>query len=421
LSSITPLHDDSGLISFVAVHRDISDMVAMEEQLRQSQKMEAVGMLVGGIAHDFNNVLAGILGNLYLIKKKLVDSPRLYKRIEGVEEQGYAAAGMVRQLLSFSRKDVPDTKEIDLIPFARELMQFASVSVPESMEFKLDVEEGQKLIVSCDPVQMQQSLLNLIVNASHAIHDKEGGGGRIVLRVSRSVPNHNSLSLNDTWAFEAPPHGWACISVEDNGTGMDRETKSKIFEPFFTTKASGVGTGLGLAMVQGYVEMLHGVIDVQSSPGAGTLFHIYLPLSQHKEIIPDMYAKQVRPGNGERILIADDDENVRWALCDILESANYRTIEASNGEEAMTLFAKHAEQLDMVILDVVMPKATGVEVADYIQLSQKQFPIAFMTGYDKEQALSMKTDGSHSLLRKPWNIEQLNAVLDRGLRKSTDL
>jgi len=418
LSSITPFHDEQGSISFVAVHRDITEMVEMEEQLRQSQKMEAVGMLVGGIAHDFNNVLAGILGNLYLVKKELIDSPKLYERLEGVEEQGYAAAGMVRQLLSFSRKGLPDIKDVDLIPFAEELVKFARVSVPESAEFRLEIEVDRQCIVSCDPVQMQQSLLNLIVNASHAIHDKEDGSGEIILRISLSQSAPDDLLLNDSHSFETSPQAWVCISVEDNGSGMEEEIRRKIFEPFFTTKPSGVGTGLGLAMVQGYVEMLHGVVDVQSTLGVGSTFHIYLPLSNHEKVYSDPYAKQVRPGNGECILIADDDERVRWALCDILKSANYNIIEAKNGEEAMALFAEYANRLDMAILDVVMPKATGMQVAEYIQHSDKHFPVSFMTGYDQGQTLSLKLNHSHTLLRKPWDIEQLNAVLDKGLATS---
>lgn len=413
LSSITPIHDDLDQISFVCVHRDVSDMAAMEEQLRQSQKMEAIGMLVGGIAHDFNNVLAGILGNLYLVKQELADSPRLYKRIEGVEEQGYAAAGMVRQLLSFSRKGLPDVKDIDLVPFTKELLKFARVSVPESIQFNCTLDEEDGLVVRCDPVQMQQSLLNLIVNATHAITSK-GEGGEINLRLNCSEAPDQSLLLNDTWAFKKVPEKWVCISVEDSGCGMDAVTKSKIFEPFYTTKANSLGTGLGLAMVQGYIEMLHGAIDVQSELDQGSCFDIYLPLSDHRPASPELARDCVRQGQGKLILVADDEESVRQALCDILESANYQVIAASNGEEAMQLFCEHAEKLDMVILDIVMPKMSGVDVATYIRDRHAEFPVALMTGYDKENTLSMDVVSSHALIRKPWTVSQLNEALDRA-------
>ena len=410
LTSITPIHDDFEAISFIDVHRDISDMVVMEEQLRQSQKMEAIGMLVGGIAHDFNNVLAGILGNLYLVKHKLVDSPKLYARIEGIEEQGYAAAGMVRQLLSFSRKGLPDVKEIDLVSFIKELLKFARVSVPESTQLHALFEDEKSFVVRCDAVQLQQSLLNLIVNATHAIAENEGVKGEITLRLnSAKTPDH--LIVNNSWAYEEKPEGWVCLSLEDNGCGMDKETQSKIFEPFFTTKSSSVGTGLGLAMVQGYIEMLHGVMDVESTLGEGTRFDIYLPLSSNEASVQDKERDEVRPGDGQCILVADDDERVRRALCDILESANYNTIEACNGKEAMELFSEHVERLDMAILDIVMPKASGSAVAAHIRRSHQDFPIAFMTGYDKENALALEINSSHTLIRKPWDISQLNAAL----------
>lgn len=416
LTSITPIHGDFDSVSFIAVHRDISDMVAMEEQLRQSQKMEAIGMLVGGIAHDFNNVLAGILGNLYLVKQQLVDSPKLHARIEGVEEQGYAAAGMVRQLLSFSRKGLPDVKEIDLVRFVRGLLKFARVSVPESVQLHGVIEDEASFVVRCDAVQLQQSLLNLIVNATHAIAENGDVAGEIALRLhSSDAPNH--LIVNDHWAYGEKPEGWVCLSLEDNGCGMDQETQSKIFEPFFTTKSSSIGTGLGLAMVQGYIEMLHGVMDVKSAPGEGTRFDIYLPLSSNEASIQEKERDEVRPGNGQCILVADDDDRVRRALCDILESANYNTIQACNGEEAMVLFSEHVERLDMAILDIVMPKVSGSDVAAHIRASHQDFPIAFMTGYDKENTLALEINSSHITIRKPWDVSQLNAALMKAFIK----
>jgi len=414
LSSMTPVRDEDGALYFASVHKDITDMVAMEEQLRQSQKMEAVGMLVGGIAHDFNNVLTGILGNLYLVKRRLIDSPKLHKRIENIEEQGYSAAAMVRQLLSFSRKGVPDIKEIDLSSFAKELVKFAHVSVPESMQLTLDVETRQRLVVRCDPIQMQQSLLNLIVNATHAIHARNKTGGRISIRISVVDPLAAHSASRDDNGISSD---WVCISIEDNGIGMDEETKSRMFEPFFTTKPRGVGTGLGLAMIQGYVEMLHGSIDVQSKPGDGTCFNICLPLSHASEECSTKNREALREGNGECILIADDDETVRAALRDILEAAHYRVIEAVDGEEAKVMFSEHSDDLDMAILDVVMPKAGGVQVADYIHGYKKGFPVVFMTGYDKDSALSAEFRNSQDLLRKPWDIEQLNSVFNKYLHK----
>jgi len=416
LTSITPIHDEQGGISFIAVHRDISDMVAMEEKLRQSQKMEAVGMLVSGIAHDFNNVLAGMLGNLYLIRKRMADAPELAERIESVENQGYGAAGMVRQLLSFSRKDMPDVKEIDLAPFAKELVKFAQVSVPENIEFICHV-DNRELMVSCDPVQLQQSLLNLIVNATHAVLERNTDNGDSKGRIELSA----KLAALPEWLAARTDgsvntaQSWACISVRDNGIGMDQSTLERIFEPFFTTKPSDTGTGLGLAMVKGYIEALGGMIDVESTPGSGTCLSVYLPLSVDEHAETQVKTTSLRQGQGELILVADDNSSVLEALSNILESVNYRVLKASDGEHAIRLFNEHAEQLDMAILDMVMPKASGMQAAKHMSSKRKDFSVVLMTGYDKQEAMLSEKDTPYQVLRKPWSLANLNDVLATSL------
>ena len=418
LTSITPMRDEQGALSFIAVHRDISDMVAMEDKLRQSQKMEAIGLLVSGIAHDFNNVLAGMLGNLYLVRKRLNDMPDLTGRIEDVEQQGYAAAGMVRQLLSFSRKDLPDVKNIDLAPFTKELAKFAKVSVPENIEFSCNV-DNSVLMVSCDPVQLQQSLLNLIVNAAHAVMERNtddaDSRGRIELSARLAEPPqwhaaHTDVSIDTVQA-------WVCIRVRDNGIGMDPSTLDQIFEPFFTTKPSGTGTGLGLAMVKGYIEALGGMVDVDSAPGSGTCMSVYLPLAAGKQGEKQEKTALLRQGAGELILVADDNSSVLEALSSILESINYRVLRASNGEHAMQLFNEHEGELDMAILDMVMPKASGMQAARLMSHTRKNFKVVLMTGYDKQDAMLSKKDMPYQVLRKPWSLTNLNNVLVTSLPK----
>lgn len=406
LTSMTPIEQEDDTKAFVLVHRDITAMVAMEEQLRQAQKMEAIGMLVGGIAHDFNNVLAGILGNLYLVRKRLQGRPELQARIERVEQQGYGAAGMVRQLLSFARKGTPDVKVLDLVPFLKELIKFAHVSVPESIVLDSRI-EVERLLIRCDPVQLQQSLLNLIVNATHAVRDKGDSSGKIelVLDVSEPPVEHPAMAVLGSWAR---------ISVHDNGIGMDDETRKRMFDPFFTTKTSTIGTGLGLTMVQGYVEMLHGLIQVASEPGSGTVITLWLPVAAEACGMDEQKEATLRQGSGELLLLADDDHVVLDALSEILEGANYRVLSASSGEEALSLFARYEGQLDMAILDIVMPSGTGIEVARQMHSRQQGLPVVFMTGYDRQNALI--SDGSgRMMLRKPWNIGQLNHVLERSL------
>ena len=413
LTSVTPIRDEDGSFCFVGVHRDISEMVLMEEKLRQSQKMEAVGMLVSGIAHDFNNVLAGILGNLYLIKRYLKEDVKMLRRIEGVEEQGYAAAGMIRQLLSFARQSAVDSKNLNLGPFISELGKFSRVSIPKNIDFDIAV-EGDAFIVCCDPVQMQQTLLNMIVNATHAIETKAAGTGRIGLRIA-VAQSPQQLICNDSWAYDKQPDQWVCISIEDDGIGMDSQVMGRVFEPFYTTKETGVGTGLGLAMVQSYIQALHGVIDLHSQPGVGSRFDIYLPLLGQAATVDAIKQDAVRQGSGELVLLADDDEGIRGALSDILESANYRVIEAVNGEEAMQKFAEYGSQLHLAIIDVVMPKSTGVQVARHIRSIRRELPVVYMTAY-ASQVLHDSGEQSPLMLSKPWSIEALNAVLALSLK-----
>ncbi|MDX8404668.1 MAG: PAS domain S-box protein [Mariprofundus sp.] len=409
LSSMTPIEQPDGRLAFVAVHRDISDMVMVEAELRQSQKMEAVGMLVGGIAHDFNNVLAGLLGNLFLVKRHLESFPDLQKRIERVEEQGYAAAGMVRQLLSFSRKSQPDVKVLDLVPFCRELVKFARVSVPENVTLECQVHSDQ-LMVRCDPVQLQQSLLNLIVNATHALSEGHATGdhGEIILVVEAGCPLNNDATASASYS-------WGRVAVRDNGKGMDAETQERMFEPFFTTKGSDVGTGLGLAMVQNYVESLHGQIDVFSEPGKGTCLNVWLPTVADECAADVEQESQLRAGNGELLLIADDDKTVLEALSTMLEGANYRVLQACSGDDALRLFGKHEKELDMAILDMVMPKGMGSEVASAMQNRRRGLPIVFMTGYDRENTLPSHSENSLPVLQKPWDIARLNQLLEQSL------
>jgi len=417
LTSITPIRDEQDGLAFIGVHRDISEMASMEEKLRQSQKMEAVGMLVSGIAHDFNNVLAGMLGNLYLVRKHLKDAPDLAQRIESVEQQGYGAAGMVRQLLSFSRKDIPDVKNIDLVPFTKELAKFAQVSVPENIEFICNV-DNMALMTICDPVQLQQSLLNLVVNATYAVveRDTDSSKGRIELNVKLAAQPEWLAASTDLPT--STTQSWACINVTDNGIGMNPATLDQIFEPFFTTKPSDTGTGLGLAMVKNYIELLGGGIDVKSVPGSGTCMSIYLPLSASEYADAGEQATSLRQGQGELILVADDNTSVLDALSNILESSNYRVLKASNGEHAMQLFNEHTEQLDMAILDMVMPKASGIQAARHMNSRRKDFKVVLMTGYDKQEAILSEEDAPYSVLRKPWRLSNLNDVLTISLSHS---
>ncbi len=423
LTSITPVIEPDGRQSFVAVHRDVTSMVELEAQMRQAQKMEAIGTLVGGIAHDFNNVLAGMLGNLFMIRRELEDRPELKERVQLVETQGYGAAGMIRQLLTFSRQGVVEHKDFELKPFIKELLKFARASIPENIDLVCELTD-EPCPVHGDPTQLQQSLLNLLTNAQHAIREKGADTGRIEIRMQRLSVRSRPQLMASLKQHHPHPHRvkWTHLTVRDDGCGMDEATMQRIFEPFFTTKGSGIGTGLGLAMVRGNIESMGGMIEVESTPGEGSCFHLYLPCYEHvRHAEATDGDARLDHGQGELILVADDDVSVLTALSDLLQDANYRVLTARDGAEALRLIEAHRQELRLAILDIIMPKATGVQVANHLHdLEEAQpMPVVFMTGYDKEDAVAEHYlgDVSPMVINKPWDMKRLNEAIRQALKR----
>jgi len=422
LSSISPVRDKHGVMRFSSVHRDITELNEMEVQLLQAQKMEAVGTLAGGIAHDFNNILAGMLGNLYLVQRDMQDNPEALSRLKRVEKQGYQAADVIRQLLTFARSGVMEKKEFDLRPFLKEIVKFARPAIPENIELFFDIKKIN-MMVSGDPSRIQQAVLNLLTNARHAVEQKFGegnqSGGRIALRAG--VCGKRSGCRGECRMrrqVDAVPDSCVCVEVEDNGVGMDEATREKIFDPYFTTKEAGRGTGLGLPMVQGCVELHGGCIEVESLSGEGALFRFWLPLLresvQQQPVGEDEAEVQLVHGKGELILVADDNSDAREALREILEGSGFKVICAADGEEARQQFFAYQKQLHAAFLDIVMPRCSGTVVAQYISQLRPGMPVVLMTGYDLKDTLSSKefmVQGHIEVLCKPWNLERVNDTL----------
>jgi len=404
--SISPVHNEEGEIThFIGIKRDLTERETLERQFHQAQKMEAIGTLVGGIAHDFNNILAGITGSLYLAKRRASEMPEVLGRMNTIETLSYRAANMIQQLLTFARKDQVCIKQMALTPFINEILRLLRSSVPENITFQYHICSGP-LQIKGDGTQLHQVLMNLLSNARDAVEGMDDP--RITVRLE-------AFHGDDHFAEKHPcstGRGFAHLSVEDNGCGIAEDQVEHLFEPFYTTKEVGRGTGLGLAMVFGAIKSHDGSIDVESTPGDGSTFHIYIPLEEPQELadLPQQ-VKKVSGGEGETILIADDEPHVREILSEILETLGYRVLQAENGLEAIQLFEAHQKEISLALLDVVMPHCGGMKLARKIREIAPSLPILFLTGYDQEHALGSEEMEQSEILTKPVQFDALSHTI----------
>ncbi|MBA2290928.1 MAG: PAS domain S-box protein [Gemmatimonadales bacterium] len=400
--TITPVREATEW-SFTAFIRDLSERRHLEDQLRQSQRMEAVGQLAGGVAHDFNNLLTAILGTTDMA---LMDTPPEDPRREDFETIQHAArraATLTQQLLAFSRKQVLQPRQIDLNAVVRRAETMLFRLLGENIEFVTEL--GPRLhAVKADPAQLEQVIVNLSVNARDAMP----GGGRLHIR---------------TRNLEGPPSatqgGWVELAVADTGDGMDDATKARMFEPFFTTKAVGKGTGLGLSTVYGIVTQSGGSIVVESEPGKGTLFIVRLPAveaSAEAGLAPP--STEPGQGGGETILVVEDEASVRSVIRRTLERHGYRVVERPDAESALLLVEQMAGQLDLILTDVIMPGLSGTQLAARVLARHPTMRVMLMSGYSEEAVLHQGVlSPGIRLLQKPFVPEVLLREV-RGALKS---
>lgn len=413
--SVAPLMQGNELVSLTAIIRDVSerkqmerDLALAEEKFNQAQKMEAIGTLVGGIAHDFNNMLAGMTGNLYLAKRLSQQNQAVVAKLENVEQLSFRAAAMIQQLLTFARKNIVSMSDMPLAPFIHEILLLSRSALPENIEFCEHI-CSDTLLVHADGTQLHQILLNLLNNARDAVE---------------YVPHPRIVVALDLYRADGEwvkRHGvteggeFAHLSVSDNGHGIPAEDMAHLFEPFFTTKEPGKGTGLGLAMVYGAIQTHHGVIDVESTEGA-TSIHIYLPLVEHYEDAePEVYPHDYHHGQGQLILLADDELQVRETTAEVLHAFGYRVVQAGDGGEAMALM-ESLPDVDIALLDMVMPDYNGLDLAKRIRHLHPEIPVIFLTGYDKAQWLQSGSAFDHcEVLTKPVNFDHLHQIIQSML------
>jgi signal transduction histidine kinase len=350
-----------------------ADLERSEEQLRQSQKMEAIGQLAGGVAHDFNNILTAISGHSELCLKRLKPNNPLHRHIEEIRKSGERAASLTRQLLAFSRKQILQPEIIDLNQIVVDMNKMLQRLIGEDIDLLMGL-AGDLGKVKADPNQIEQVLLNLSINARDAMPR----GGRLTIETS-------NVHLSEEFSRDhvsVPPGEYVMLAVSDNGCGMDAETQAHIFEPFFTTKEVGKGTGLGLATVYGIVKQSEGTIWLYSEVGRGTTFKIYLPCAEGpvEEVEAEADNFELFQGT-ETVLLVEDEEVVREMATEILRDSGYHVLEAKHGQEAIKLERQHGGVIHLMLTDVVMPQMSGRELAEQLTPLRRDMKVLYMSGY----------------------------------------
>ena len=406
-----PRYDEHGrLVAYDGLIKDITERRKLEDQLRYAQKMEAIGTLTGGIAHDFNNIITAVIGYCSLLKMKMVKDDPLVHNVDQIISLTEKAANLAGSLLAFSRKQVSRPKQLNLNETINRTAEVLMRLIGEDIELKIILTD-KELPVMADSGQIEQVLMNLCTNARDAMQD--GGGLTIETEV---------MEMDSEFTREhgyGSPGIYALLSVTDTGIGMDEKTKEKIFEPFFTTKGLRKGTGLGLSMAYGIIKQHKGYINVQSELGKGARFNIYLPVVKSVEAEENKYMGTVVPVRGtETILLAEDELFLREVTKEMFEEYGYKVIDAVDGEDAMEKFMKNKDDVQLLLLDAIMPKKNGKEVYMEIRKIRPDIKTVFLSGYsaDVVQDKGIHEEGL-TLISKPISPAELlikiREVLDR--------
>ncbi len=407
-ATISPVFSDEGeIVNYVAVKRDISDKLKLEAQLQQAQKMEAIGNLAGGIAHDFNNILFPLVGYAEMLKLDLpVDSP-LHGHIDEILHAALRSKDLVKQILMFSRQGDQDIKPIKLQPIVKEAIKLLRSSIPTTIDIQQGIDPDCGVVVA-DPTQIHQIVMNLATNAYHAM---EKTGGKLTVNLKEVA-----LAVEDLKDPAMIPGKYVCLTVADNGPGMEKSIIDRIFDPYFTTKKEGRGTGLGLAVVHGIVKSHDGDISVYSEPGNGAEFKVYLPvIKEQKETAKVETDMPIQKGD-ERILLVDDEDIIVQMEKQMLERLGYHVTARTSSVEALEAFRAKPDKFDVVITDMTMPNMTGDKLAAEIMKIRSDIPVILCTGFSemmsKEKAAAL---GIKGFLMKPIVMKELSSVIRKVL------
>ncbi len=402
----SPLRDQDGEVTgAIIVATDVTARKHLEEQIRRQDRLAAVGQLAGGIAHDFNNFLTTIILYAQILRGKSHLPPDLVPGLETILDEARRAAQLVRQILDFSRRSPIETQPVDLKPFIEEVIDILRRTLPENIRLLLEI-GAEEYVVNADSTRIQQVVMNLAVNARDAM--PEGGELRI------------GLSRMEVRPGEEPPVAemdageWVCLAVSDTGTGIPPDVMPHLFEPFFTTKPVGQGTGLGLAQVYGIVKQHEGRIGVETEAGRGTTFQIYLPAHEAGEEEVSEETAAPPEGKGETILLVEDEEKVREAGRETLETLGYRVLAAANGREALEVY-RSAAGVDLVVTDIVMPEMGGKELVRELKKTNPYLKAVAITGHAAEGIQELRKEGILDIIQKPLDVNTLAQVIRRVL------
>ena len=381
----------------IGIMLDLTERKELEEQLMRSQKMEAIGQLAGGIAHDFNNLLQVIRNNIELVLRGSQDPKQVEDDLKDAVTAVDRASSLTRQLLTYSRKQALDARELHLDTHLNEMLSMLRRVIRENIHLELKCQDDLWSVLA-DPIQFEQVLMNLCINASDAMPD----GGELIMNLENHIFEEGETFLNELEAGKR----YVRLSVKDSGVGMDEETQRRIFDPFFSTKEVGKGTGLGLSTAMGIIRQHGGAIDVASDKGEGATFEIYFPAGEDENLrVQEEEPKEAR-GGVETLLLAEDDESVRTLTARTLEGAGYTVLCAPDGAEALELFRQNQSTVDLVLLDMVMPVMGGREAAREMHELKPDLKLLFISGYDPAEN-GLSKGGGLQLLNKPYAPTQL--------------
>lgn len=404
----TPVKD-TGEARLIGYGFEVTDRRSREQDLRQGQKLEAIGKLAGSVAHDFNNLLTAILGYGQMLRRKVEAEPLLDRYVSAILESGERAGALIQHLLSFSRRQHLEVDEVEVDALLEDFTDVLRSTLGESVELDYDLHATGRE-VRLDPGRLRESLLHLAANARDAM--PRGGS----LKISTSIVGELEL---EPW--HEPGQGpWLKLEVRDTGCGMDAVTQAQVFEPFFTTKDGGAGTGLGLSAVYGFVKQSGGHIRMRSTPGVGTAFEMYLgamaPAKQ--EASAGAAGDRLPTAGDETILLAEDEESVRELSSDVLSGLGYRVLTASHGEEALRILDDHDWAIDLLVTDVMMPKMDGPELARRLLEKRPDIGVLYISGYTGGSGSKVELDPEIPFLPKPFHPDTLGQrvreVLDAG-------